>query len=105
MPLSAPPQLLAYYASGRPLACEIEASPYLCEFWPLNELDTYNSDYEVPEYAPGYFGFGSNGGGEMFAISPTGSVVYMPFIGMGPADALELAPNWSAFETQLKNAL
>ena len=105
MPFAPPPQLLAYYRAGKPLACEIEQEPYLCEFWPMQELETWNAEYEVPAYAPGFFGFATNGGGEMFALSPTGSVVYLPFIGMEPSLARELAPTWTDFEGSLRNAL
>ena len=104
MPLTVPPDLLAYYGAGKPLVCEIPESPYLCEFWPVDELETYNTDYEVPKYAPGFLGFGTNGGGEMFALSPKGAVVYLPFIGMEPSVAIELAPAWAAFERTLRSA-
>lgn len=98
-------ELLAYYYSGKSLVCELDENPYLCEFWPQDELAQYNQDYEVPTYAPGYFGFATSGGGEMFALSPEGAVVCMPFIGMEPSVALAIAPSWSAFEGKLRNAL
>ena len=98
-------ELLAYYAAGKQLICELEANPYRCEFWPQEELTKYNVDYEVPLYAPGYFGFATNGAGEMFALSPSGSVVCLPFIGMEPAVALLVAPSWAVFEGMLRNAL
>jgi hypothetical protein len=31
-------------------------------------------------YAPGYFGFATSGGGEMFALLPSGEVVCLPFM-------------------------
>jgi hypothetical protein len=98
------PELLAYYASGKPLVCELDAEPYLCEFWPVEELATYNLEYQVPQYAPGYFGFATSGGGEMFALAPSGDVVCLPFIGMEPAVALPVASLWAAFEGMLRNA-
>jgi hypothetical protein len=105
MEASAPAELLNYISSGKPLVCELDASPYICEFWSAQELGTYNREYEVPKYAPDYFGFATSGGGEMFAVSPTGSIVYMPFIGMAPNAARTLAPTWRAFEVQLRSAL
>lgn len=98
-------ELLAYYAAGKPLVCELDANPYLCEFWPQDELSNYNVEYEVPLHAPNYFGFATNGGGEMFALSPSGAVVCLPFIGMEPAVALPVAPSWAAFEGMLRSAL
>ena len=98
-------ELLANYAAGKPLVCELDANPFLCEFWPQDALSNYNVEYEVPLYAPDYFGFATNGGGEMFALSPSGAVVCMPFIGMEPAVALPVAPSWAAFEGMLRSAL
>jgi hypothetical protein len=105
MEMSAPPELLNYLSSGKPLVCKLDANPYMCEFWPLKELGVYNQEYEVPRYAPGYFGFATSGGGEMFAISSAGAVVCLPFIGMAPNVALTLASTWDAFEAQLRSAL
>lgn len=41
-----------------------ESEPSYCELSPETELQRYNDEYEVPIYAPGYFAFASNGGGE-----------------------------------------
>lgn len=98
-------ELLAYYAAGKPLVCELDANPYLCEFWLQEELTKSNVLYEVPLYAPGFFGFATSGGGELFAISPSGAVVCLPFIGMEPAVALPVAPSWAEFEGMLRKAL
>jgi len=103
--MSAASELLSYYASGRPLVCELDASPFICEFWPQEELGTYNSEYQVPDYAPGFYGFASSGGGEMFAISPTGAIVCLPYIGMEPSAAMQIASSWSAFEGMLRGAV
>jgi hypothetical protein len=37
-------------------------------FWRLEELPEMNRAYQVDEYAPGLFLFGSDGGGEAFAF-------------------------------------
>lgn len=36
--------------------------------WKVEDLDTVNADYSVDECAPGYFVFGSNGGGSAYAF-------------------------------------
>jgi hypothetical protein len=36
--------------------------------WASAEVMRLNSDYQVAEWLPGFFGIGSNGGGEMFAF-------------------------------------
>ena len=101
----APNYLHDYYAAGKPLICELDENPYCCEFWKLDELQQFNEEYEVLKYAPGFFGFATSGGGEMFAISPTGEVVCLPFIGMEPSVAVKIASNWQEFEGLLKSAL
>jgi hypothetical protein len=100
-----PPELDAYYDAGKSLLCDLDESPFLCEFWPKAVLRQYNKMYEVETNAPGYFGFATSGGGEMFAISPVGSVVCLPFIGMHAEVAMTIAPTWAAFERKLRNAL
>ncbi len=100
-----PEEIANYYRSGRPLVCEIAVQPWLCEFWPFDGLISYNNDYEVADWAPGYFGFATSGGGEMYALSPSGKVVCLAFVGMSPNEELPIAQSWSNFESMLKNAL
>ena len=97
-----PQEIVAYHAAGKALACELDANPFLCEFWPFEELARWNAEYQVPEYAPGFFGFATSGGGEMFAVSTTGQVVCLPFIGMAPKEAMPIANSWPAFERMLR---
>ena len=47
--------------------------------------------------APGYFGFASDGGDELLALTPEGGVVTMPFVGMDPKDAFPVAETWAEF--------
>lgn len=95
---SVPTELMAYHKAGLPLSCEISVQPWLCEFWPIDEVLNYNRDYEVEVYAPGYLGFATNGGGEMYAFSPAGAIVGLAFIGMNPDEELHIAPSWSEFQ-------
>jgi hypothetical protein len=97
-----PQQLMDYHSSGKSLVCELDANPYCCEFWKLDELESFNAEYEVPKYAPGFLGFATSGGGEMFAISPAGEIVCLPFIGMAPTAAVKIASSWHEFEGLLK---
>ena len=95
-------ELVEYHAAGGAQACELAVSPYLCEFWPPEEVGRYNTEYQVPELAPGFLGFATSGGGEMLALSPTGAVVSLPFIGMAPVEALPIAETWLQFVSLLK---
>jgi SMI1 / KNR4 family (SUKH-1) len=53
--------------------------------WRVGELLDINKAYEVSDYAPGLFLFGSDGGGEAFAFDMRLSsrpIVEVPFVGM-----------------------
>ena len=106
MKANCPSVVTDYYGRERPLVCEFgsEAMPSCCEFWPEAELQRYNDEYEVPIYAPGYFAFASDGGGEIYAVSEAGSVVRLPCIGMAPDVALLIATTWADFESTLRPA-
>jgi hypothetical protein len=103
--MTVPAELYAYLESGLPQVCEIDTQPWLCEFWPLGELELWNKEYEVSVYAPGYFGFATSGGGEMYAFSPQGAIVCLPFIGMSPREELLVAWSWGDFKDMLRGAV
>lgn len=98
--MEAPAELVSYHQSGLPLVCEVDGT-IDCEFWPLEDLATLNREYEVPKYALGYFGFATNGGGEMFAFGPGGDIVCLPFIGMEPKSAKRIAGSFHEFRKLL----
>jgi hypothetical protein len=98
------PIIVEYISSRSALVAEVAVSPYICELWPAQELDLNNEEYDVERLAPGFRGFATSGGGEMFALSPTGSIVCLPFIGMAPSASIELAPSWAAFTSMLSSA-
>jgi hypothetical protein len=100
-----PESLTAYHQAGKPLVCGLDVEPYRCEFWPLDELAELNAAYSVEEFAPGYMGFASSGGGEMFAWAPSGSIVCLAFVGMLAAEAQPVARSWAQFEQLLRPAL
>lgn len=56
------------------------------QLWPAEKVIEYNNSYKVAENVPGFFGFGSSGGGEMLAFDMRGGkprkVVMIPFIVM-----------------------
>src|ERR1700682_2950662 len=58
--------------------------------WPIEDLIQFNSEYHVDEAAPGFFLFGSSGGGEAFAFdtrSVPPPIVAVPFIVLNLEDA------------------
>jgi len=68
--------------------------------WRVEELISANAAYNVAEFAPGLFLFGSNGGGEAFGFntcSDAESIVSIPFVPMDKSDARPAGSNFEAF--------
>ncbi len=68
--------------------------------WRLEELVQDNREYEVDKWVPGFFIFGSDGGGESFGFdlrSDAKGVVCIPFIGMEWENAVRIAPTFTKF--------
>ena len=57
--------------------------------WALTDMIQLNKDYNVKEYAPEFFIFGSDGGDTAYAIEKdTGDIYEIPFIGMSKEAAI-----------------
>lgn len=72
--------------------------------WRAGELVEMNKAYQVAEYAPGLFLFGSDGGGEAFAFDTRADarpIVSVPFVGMELKVARVVAFNFKAFLEEL----
>jgi|SRR5215472_16113009 len=72
--------------------------------WPVEDLLEMNRAYQVNEYAPGLFIFGSDGGGEAFAFdrrSEKMPVVSVPFVGMDPSLIQPLGSGFQLFLEEL----
>jgi hypothetical protein len=97
-----PVGLIEYHRAGGRLEGDLgDGMPGWFQLWPISEIEELNVAYEVQQNVPGYVAFGSNGGGEMLALSPAGQVVAIPFIGMEVEDAIVVADSWEAFESRL----
>jgi hypothetical protein len=99
-----PAELAQHLAIYGALTYELAQSPYLCELWPSTDLEHFNQEYKVPIYAPGFTGFGTSGGGEMFAIAPDSAIVCLPFVGMEPLAAMPIASSMRGFLAMLQPA-
>jgi hypothetical protein len=72
------------------------------DLWPLTEMMALNKSYEVEEFAPEFFIFGSNGGDTAFAIERiTGDIYEMPFIGMSKEAAIFKSKTFTEFFSTL----
>jgi hypothetical protein len=68
--------------------------------WRVGELVEMNKAYQVAEFAPGLFLFGSDGGGEAFgfdARTEAKPIVSVPFVGMDLKLARPLGSNFRRF--------
>ena len=87
---------------------ELGVQPGWFQIWRAEDVIIFGSDFEVPQYAPGFFAFGSNGGGEILAFdtrthSPW-SVVALPCIGLAPDEAMSVAESFIGFAAQMGKA-
>lgn len=62
------------------------------DFWESDKLISINADYNVDEFIPGYFGIGSDGGGEMLTVELSSGKIYsIPFIPMDSNEKVLIA--------------
>ena len=80
---------------------ELAVKPGWFQVWSVEEALVASEEYEIPEYLPGYFAFGGNGGGELFVFPLAGAsrpVFMVPAIGMSPEHLVEVAKDFASFE-------
>ena len=94
MKTTLPSDYLTYLEDGVDVA-PTEGEPGYFQLWHPDAVEEMNRSYRVAEYAPGFLGFGSDGGGEMLAFDAHGSVFKIPFVGMAPKEAKKIAASWS----------
>ncbi len=90
--------LLRYSNGG---AGKLGVEPGWFEIWPAEDVLQLNQEYAVREFAPHFFAFGSNGGGEMFALDirqlPHSNVFMIPFVGMDEDRRVVVVDDFGAF--------
>lgn len=75
--------------------------------WKAEELADFNKEYQVEEYAPGIFLFGTGGGGEGFGFDTRNTpfqVVQIPLIGMELQYARPIATSFTHMLEQMKSS-
>lgn len=77
---------------------ELLVEPEWYVLWRPDEIEEFNEDYQLSEYAPGFVTFGGNGGGELLVVNQRGEVFYMAAIGMAPDMAVKIASNLQEFK-------
>lgn len=101
--LQLPKDYLSYVEAGGRGSGFTEGDPGYFQLWALEEAEALNRDYKVHEFAPGFVGFGSDGGGEMLAFDSIGAVFMIPFIGDGVEDAKRIGKDWSEIVSRITN--
>ncbi|PTY02050.1 hypothetical protein DB347_25165 [Opitutaceae bacterium EW11] len=70
--------------------------------WHPDEVEEQNRILNVAELAPGFLGFGGDGGGEMLAFNAAGAIYALPLVGMAPRHARKVANSWSEFQQRIQ---
>jgi hypothetical protein len=104
MKLTAPKAYLDYVSMGGRMESFTKGEPGYFMLWPIDELEKWNVEYQVEEFMPGFFGIGSDGGGEMLAVDSSGAVYKLPFIGYrSRADAWKIADSWDEIAARISD--
>jgi hypothetical protein len=82
---------------------DLGIEPWYFHVWAAEEVIENNQRYSIPEFLPGFFGFGTNLGGELLAFDVRREgerrVFMIPMIPMSASDAEEIAPDFETFVT------
>jgi hypothetical protein len=72
--------------------------PGWISIWPAEQVLELNREYHIHEDLPGFFGFASNGGGELLAFDTRAGepfpIVMVPFIQMDAREAVRIAKSF-----------
>jgi hypothetical protein len=91
-----------HYGGNGPKEGGLSVQPLWFQLWPLTKVEQLNQDYNVQEFAPGFLGFGSNGGGELLAFDADDKVFAMPFVDMCRERAWFVAESWTDFVEKME---
>ena len=97
-----PQQYFDYFVGNGLKEGALSVEPGWFQLWPPTEVEQWNRAYRVHEFAPGFLGFGSSGGGEMLAFDVNGRVVMIPMVGMSPDEAKLVADSWIEFVEKIE---
>jgi len=99
VPVPLPAAYVAQLAVSNGGEGDLGVDPGWIAIWPVQEVVSSNEEYSISEFLPGFFGFGSNGGGELLAFDLRGGepypIVTVPFVPMDLQEAVRIA---SSFE-------
>ena len=100
-PVTLPIEYIAQLAESNGGEGELGVEPGWIVVWPVEEIVALNEGYQVAEMLPGFWGFGSSGGGELLAFDARNGapypVVMVPFIPMNAKHAVQIAASFMEF--------
>ena len=99
-----PSDYLSFLAQSNGAEGPLGVEPGWFVLWPAEEVFSASAEYGLPQYLPGYFAFGGNGGGELFVFpsQPSDSalpIFMVPAIGMEPSMLIKVAGSFAEFAT------
>jgi len=83
---------------------ELAVEPRWVQVWEESIAGELSREYGLPEFLPGYFAFGSNGGGELFVIAASEDnppVFMVPAGDLAPGSMVLVADHLAAFEAAI----
>ena len=98
-----PTEYVSYFDGDGLKEGALSVEPGWFQLWAPGEIEQLNLDYHVDEFAPGFVGFGSSGGGELFAFDASEHVVMIPFVGMCVKAARPVSASWSEFVEKIEH--
>ncbi len=100
-PFPLPAEYLEFLSRSNGGEGELGADPGWFVLWRAEQVLSLNRSYHVPEELPGFFGIGSNGGGELLAFDSRSGMPYpvvaVPFIPMEAQESLIVAETFGRF--------
>jgi len=100
--MTLPTEYISYFAGDGPKEGSLAVEPGWFQLWSPVEVGRWNLDYHVQEFAPGFLGFGSSGGGEILVFGADGRVFMIPMVGMSADRARPVAESWSEFVEKIE---
>lgn len=100
--MKTPEEYQKYMADHGALSGELSIEPGWFELWPADQVAEHNQRYQTEERLPGFWGIGSNGGGEMIAFDAHGRVFMIPFVPLEAKAAIRIADSWQEFQGKMQ---
>ena len=99
--ITVPDEYLLFIRRNSGTAGDLGVKPGYIAFWRAEHVLTLNSEYKFRELAPRFFGFGTDGGTQVFAFDgrdpASAPVVVFPAVPLDPGQAIRLAYNFICF--------